>query len=232
MSNLSGTDPNAAATQLVAEGRIVDLVEVRAASLADAVGAGVAFHVGIDGDGDPSDNFSGAEEFAIDPAHPSVELVGEIHGGELVARLGEAPLQIAMLAWPEPFVLTLQGAAVEITVDAGQLSGRLGGVVGREEVHDEILTVVWRGFLETIHRDCTGGVCPSSSDGQSLLDLLHANRDSNLSLREVRDNDLTDSLFSPDLDVFDAEGRHNPGCEGSKESLSFGVSFTAVPAVF
>jgi hypothetical protein len=232
LSGVIDLDPNAAVAESIADGRILHLVEVRATSLDNASGVSVRVYIGIDLDGDPSDNFSGTETFEIDEAVLGVALAGEIIDGALSAELGTVPLQLSLPGVDTPRILLLDAAKMKLTFDGDGVSARLGGSLTEQQVYDSLLRVVWTAMTSTIADDCPNGVCIPRSGGETLIDLFDANGDHRLSLREVRDNDLMHSLFAPDLDLYDADGRHSPRCDGVKDSLSVGVSFTAVPAIF
>ena len=62
--------------------------------------------------------------------------------------------------------------------------------------------------------------------------LFDANTDGTITAKELRTNALIMSLLAPDLDLFDSAGIYNPRVDGVNDSLSFGVGFTAVGAVF
>lgn len=53
-----------------------------------------------------------------------------------------------------------------------------------------------------------------------------------VSLEELQGSILVQNLLAADLDLFDADGNFHPNSDGVKESLSLGVTFTAVTAFF
>ncbi len=56
--------------------------------------------------------------------------------------------------------------------------------------------------------------------------------DGTITADELRTNALIMSLLSPDVDLFGSMGNDDPRVDGVNDSLSFGVGFTAVGAVF
>jgi hypothetical protein len=63
-----------------------------------------------------------------------------------------------------------------------------------------------------------------------LRQLFDANMDGAISAAELSSNNLIQALFQPDVDLLDAMG--HPGQDGSKESVSVGLGFSCVGAVF
>lgn len=234
------TDGNAVLAELIAEGRILHLLELRTPSLDDADGASLRVYVGSDIDGDPTDNFSGTETFGIDATVASEALAGTVRAGTLDAAVGVVPLQIALPGVDEPFVLSLGTARAELVVDSDgrRAQGRIGGSLTPPQVHDELLPIVWMALARIVEADCPGGTCAPGSRGEDIIDFLEdcsegsATCDGYLGLDEFRDIGLVQLLSSPDVDLFDDQGRYNPRCDEILDALSVAVSFTAVPADF
>ena len=78
--------------------------------------------------------------------------------------------------------------------------------------------------------------CDEGSTGETLVDLFdeepEPSGDCTITLDELKNNDLISSLLAPDVDLFDADGNFNPRQDMVKDSLSLGVGFSAVGAVF
>jgi hypothetical protein len=51
-----------------------------------------------------------------------------------------------------------------------------------------------------------------------------------VTLAELRDNALLGLLLEPDVDLLDEDGEQHP--DGVPDSVSLGISFTAVPAQY
>jgi hypothetical protein len=230
--NWLDTPGNEILADSIADGRIVHLVSVRSTSLADAEGVSVSVYIGVDTDGDPTDNFSGAETFDIDAQIASVSMPGNIIDGVITAELGTVPLQIALPGVDEPFVMSLNAPRLRATIEDGVLEAGLGGSLTEKQVHDELLVVAWTAFDGIIADDCPNGACTPDTRGETLVDLFDTDGDGAVALDEFRTNDLVLLLVAPDVDLNDQAGAHNPRCDGVNESSSVGVSFTAVPAVF
>ena len=70
-------------------------------------------------------------------------------------------------------------------------------------------------FNFAIQRDCPGGVCEPDSSGEVISAVFDADGDGVVTLLEIKENTLIQSLISPDVDLL--------GDDGIKESVSIGV---------
>jgi hypothetical protein len=234
------TDLNETLAELIADGRILHLLELRATSLDNADGASVSIHVGSDTDGDPADNFSGTETFGIDATFASEAMAGAVRAGTLEAAVGVVPLQIALPGVDEPSVLSLEAAMAEVVVDPGgqRAHGRIGGALPGQKVYHELLPIVWMALARIVETDCPGGSCARDTRGEQIVNLMDdcdegsTTCDGYLGLDEFRDNSLVQALSAADVDILDEWGRYNPLCDKIRDALSVAVSFTAVRANF
>ena len=78
-----------------------------------------------------------------------------------------------------------------------------------------------------IASDCPNGVCVAGSLGAELLQNLDTNFDGMISVGELESNVLFEGLTSSTVDLFDGQGRFNPGCDGVLDGLSVAVAFSA-----
>ena len=227
-----GTNVESIVASMIADGRILHLIDVQSVGRQTADGVGVSVFLGLDLDGDPGDNFTGVETFGVVDPFAGETMVGAVTNGHIEAELGAMPLQIALPGSEEPFVLNLGAARIEADFDDDRLIGLIGGVLSEAQVQDEFLPIVHTAMARSIALQCEQGVCEPGSNGAVFLDLFDSDGDGELSLDEVRENDLIRALLAPDLDLFDENGLMAPGCDMTTESLSFVVGFTAVPAQF
>lgn len=215
----------------LAAGSIIQLIRVRATSLSDADGVGVTIYKGLDADNDPSNNFTGQAAFSTDDSYSSIELAGDIRGGELSANIGTAPLLFSFSSEVAPVVLSLNAASLDATVDSGLMRGRLGGAHSMQQVQSDLLMNLWASVVDIVQRDCPSGMCAPSSNGEFLLGLFDNDpTDGDVSLPELTTSSTVEALFEPSLDLYDADGRLNPNCDGVDDSNGVAFSFTAVPA--
>ena len=225
------TDLQAVTQETVDDGRILHLIDVQTTDLEEAIHVGLQVHVGIDGDGDPDDNFSGSEQFTIDASAPTSPLAGSIHGGQIAVDIGTIPLQIALPGVEDTFVLELSAGFFEGSIAADRLSGTMSGSLTADEVENGFLPVVHATMTSVIDAECTPG-CPPNSRADTLLGIFDNDNDGVLAFEEVRDHPVVQALLQPDVDVLDSAGNVNPSCDEELDSLSFAVHVTGVPARF
>ena len=227
-----GTDIDGIVASMIADGRILHLIDVQSVSRDTSASVGASVFLGFDLDEDPSDNFTGTETFGVVDPFAGQTMTGRINDGNIVVALGAMPLQLALPGVEEPFVLNLAAARMEAAFDGDMLVGLIGGVLSEEQVQNEFLPIVHTVIARSVALQCDQGVCEPDSNGAVFLDLFDSDGDGEVSLEEVVDNELVKALTEPDLDLFDESGAMVPGCDDVRESLSFVVRFTAVPAQF
>ncbi|MBT8496184.1 MAG: hypothetical protein KJO07_24275 [Deltaproteobacteria bacterium] len=224
-------DMDAAADNLVASGDILHLLEVDAPSLEGQHAADAALWVGRDDDGDPSDNFSGAEEFSI-VVTGTETLRGSVQMGRLQAGPGTLTVGLALPGGEAPLEIDLVAAHLDVMLDQDGASGRLGGAITKADVDEVLIPFVHSAIDRLVGLDCNGGECTPDSPGEFFLDLLDGNDDGLVSLGELRGHPLVEVLAKPDVDLFDADGALNPRQDGVADALSFAIALDAVGARF
>ena len=229
-NGLESSDINDEIAGMIGGGRLLHLLSIDASSLEDATGVGVTLRHGLDQDGDPSDNFDGDEPFAVDSARGQGSAAGVIMDGRLSARGSQLPIGVTLPSLDDIVILPLVGARVDATVTSDRLDGRIAGAIPEEAVDDVLIPVIYKALLRAIERDCPDGVCEPDSFGDILLAVFDNDADGTLELDEFRDDELVQALLASDVDLFDEDGMLNPRSDGINDSLSLGVSFTAVPA--
>ncbi len=232
-----GADPQGAIDSFLENGEMLQLFHVKATDLVAATGVGVAAYVGQDADDpvDPSNNFSGTGMFAIQPDTPTdSELVGDVVAGRLRAGPDTMPLNIVIGPGTEPILVNLVGARVEADLSATNLgNAKLGGALTAADIDAQLIPGIAAAMQAMVDADCPGGTCAPGSAGETILGLgFDANDDGMITADELRMSALISSLLQPDVDLFDADGNFDPRSDGVNDSLSFGVGFTAVNAVF
>lgn len=192
--------------------------------------------LGEDQDGDPADNFSGAEPFAIAPGTPLDGLLGsQVSGAAVAAGPGDVPLLVPITgAVPAPILVRSVGTRLVAVLGDGSLEGRLGGAFLVSDVEGLIEPAVVGALNDVIAADCPTGPtsCEVGSPGEALLDAVDLDGDGVLDANEVDQLPFVDELLAPDLDLFDQDDAFNPNVDGVPESLSYGLAVTGVGAVF
>jgi hypothetical protein len=225
----------AAHMQAIDTGRALTLVGLEDVILEEGGSVPVRVVPGEDLDDDPADNFSGTEPFALAPVEGiDGELAGTLVGAGLSAGPGTVPVLLTVNGDPDA-VIALVGVGGRIDAEASGIglgSGLLGAAFTEDEVDTRLLPAMATGIDAILLRDCPEGVCQPGSPGEELAIFFDDNGDFRVTEEEFRASALISSTVgNPDLDLFDENGDFNPRMDGVKESLSFGVRLTAVPAV-
>jgi hypothetical protein len=228
-SNL-GTDIPASTQSDVAAGRVVHLIELRSsdAAFANDPAAVATWYVGQATAGAPL--FDGSDTFRYDPAVEPARFVAPLAGGSFVsanpvttsAPVG-LPLRLRIGAYP--IELGLQGARLAFNVvPTGLVQGRVNGSISSEEIDAVFVPTLATSYNDIVQAN------PGSKEAMTLLGLFdNAPEDGAISVAEVRDNSLFQSLLAPDVDIRDANGNYAPNpANTTPDSLSFGFAFTAV----
>ena len=233
IAEYAGYDLDVEANALIDAGAILHLFELRATSLTDADGVGLRIGQAIDADGDPTDNFSGDEPLGFDPGRSQGDVSGTIINGYLDLRVGTAPVAVTFPGLDAPYFLPLIEArvAAELVTET-EIRGVIGGGIPQEVIDTSLLPILHDGLTRIIARDCPAGTCESGSFGDALLRVFDVDHDGTMTLAELRDSSLTQSLLAPDLDLRRDDGEPQDACADSRDAdaLSVGLGFHAVRA--
>jgi hypothetical protein len=216
-------DVDAGMARLIAGGELLQLVDLQA----DSDCAALRLMRAVDLDGNPADNFGGAEVFAVDGSAGAS--VGRIEARHLSTVGGTLPIELALPGLhEEPFLLGLTASRVEAEVSEGALAGVIAGGIRDDEVRDVLVPVLHRAVVRLRDALCPTGICPMGSQIELLSALLDRDMDGAISAEE-----FASSPYVPvglDVDLRDAGGAYRPGRDGVVDSLSFAFDFHAVPA--
>jgi hypothetical protein len=172
-------------------------------------------------------HLTGSGSFSINPTAPKdTPLFGSITAGKLTAGPGHLTVQVTVTS-ATPVMVTLLGARVELTSTATSSTGKLAGAVSMTDINTKIIPAVRDGMAAEVVKQCTmltsppNCGCPTGSTAKTFLSLFDTNpQDCNISLTEVQNNSLVQSLLAPDVTV---EGQ---------QALSLGVGVHAVAGAF
>jgi hypothetical protein len=179
-------------------------------------------------------DFTGKGMFIIDTTVPSGTLSGPLSGGNF---LSTDPYTLAMpptvwvrigLAPGVAVNMPCMGSRVRFTPrSSGLQMGQLNGGFRKTDI-DAILVPGIRQSLDNIAH-----TMPCDTNCMNVLNTFDTNNDGMIELSEVQNNILVINILKPDVQLFDASGKWKPTSPATaKDSISFGVGFTAVPAVF
>ncbi len=200
-------DLDAEADAQIGDGTIAPLLDLQTTDLSGAADVGLE-----------------VMPFATDPERGSGLLTGGIVNGQLDVGYGSVPVAFTFPGLGEAFVVTLDDARVVARVDAGGVTGVIGGGMSDETVKNELIPALQRGFDHIVARDCADGAGSCTSDfAAALLELFDTEPlDGRLSVDEIRNNDVVLALLTPDLDTDQ---------DGVEDHLSVGLGFTAAAVI-
>ena len=240
LASQTNTDLQAQMDALFATGQILQLVNVQTTSLITAPETSYAILFGQDQDGNPADNFSGAEPFDIRADSPPNNVIcGSTIASQLTLGPGDLTVETNLFVFGSTLVrLPMIGAQVVGTIDAnGIINGIIGGAIVESDVNTIVVPALHISLTQSTAADCMSGppmCCTPGSSGETIMAIFDDNGDCTIALAEVQNNALIASLLAPDVDLLDSNNGNvfAPNQDGIKDALSYGIGFTAVGATF
>jgi hypothetical protein len=165
-------------------------------------------------------------------------------------------IKLPLVSGSDPVTLIVQGAHLQFTRDAsGKVTGgQLNGAIKNEDVQGKVIPAVSNILNSKITTDKNSTAGLSSSDMQILSIFDNGGKadpacsagtcknpdgscatknDQKIDICEVSTAGLIQNVLAPDVQMFDAAGNYKPNKDNTtKDSLSLGLSFTAVGASF
>lgn len=198
-------------------GKAILLYDVLARSLMDDTQVQVRAYLGVDKDGDPADNFSGAETFTISGnALESAVLPATIVGGKL-ASTTPGPGLVSLPFISHTTVLPLRNTQIQATVGPdGMRHGILAGAIPMDEAVSRLGPVLAKELNRVYQRP---DQLPATVE--LLRYFLDQDRDGTITTEEFStSNAFGFLLHSADIDTDE---------DGQLDAISFGISFKSVP---
>jgi hypothetical protein len=179
------------------------------------------------------------------------QIVGKIVGGQFTGGPGTVTLEITLSATAgTPIQLNLVGARAKIpsisdmTLGSSAAPAIIAGGVTQDDLNNKVIPAVQTTVQNQIVRDCydtstppkplgapPGCGCKSGSTGATVISLFDKSpADCQVTLDEIKNNSLIQTLLMPDVDLLGADGK--PGKDGKNDSLSVGVGVTAIKATW
>lgn len=249
-----GVDVVAAVDSAINGGDAILLMNVQAADLTNASCAAIDVYLGDNPNPTPcaddqdtvcGRHLDGSGSFDISTNSPAdARVSGRIINGAFALgpndRPGEVTIELPVLDGVPPLRLTLVGANIDIAqVSAdGLAEGRLGGAVSLDDVQQSVLPTIYALVEGIIAQDCSDGTPPDAccadpeSQGAQVLQIFDENSDCLVPQEEFEQNAIVATLLDPDIDLLDASGNYAPNSDGTDDSLSLGIGFTATTATF
>lgn len=251
LANQAGLDIGAAVDTALAQGDVILLVNVKTEDLTNTACAGVGVYLGTNpgtlpctdvNDVTCGNHLDGTTTFELDPASPTdTQLPGQILGGQFDLGPNDAPgeftIELDLIEGADPITLNLVGARLKITsVTADGLTGGiLGGALKKEDILTSVIPAVSGLVTDTVQADCGGTApdcCTVGSAGELIVQFFDDNGDCTVSDEELQNSDVVATILNPDLNLYDETGAYNPNVDLEADSLSLGLGFSAVGAVF
>lgn len=191
---------------------------------------------GQDTDGDPSDNWTGDEVFAVADSGP-YPAVGTLADGHLSVAQGAGVLPLVNLyestaqAALDPYPCF--GLQADLSLTADGLEGRLGCGLNIPDPASLLSQAVANSMEDALSQDPG---CPSMCEDSShteLLDVYDANGDGHIEASEVGRDSFYFRRFSVEADMLALDGDafvYWPSHDGAMDSFGLGVRIHAVPA--
>jgi hypothetical protein len=242
-------DLNGTVNEQVVSGGLVLLANLKATALTDATGVGLHVYLGDAATAmpapctDPEDittcgqHLMGTGMFDVAEDY-GAKVVGTLVGGNFNGGPGNITIELALADQASVPINLIGARATAGVTDSGMTNGKLGGALRDEDIHNELIPAVAdliASLLESSECDGTpaDGCCPADSTGEQVLTFFDDNEDCAVTAAELEANSLISSTIgNPDLDLFDENGDFNPRQDGTKDSLSLGIGFTAVAGEF
>ncbi len=233
-----GFEIQAATSAQVDRGQVLELFDLGADSFTASSSATFAAYIGAtpmpppcSGAGDTvcRRHLTGAGTFTIAPASPTrPPLTGVIAGGMMTTAAGQLVVPLTMVFGSTPIYVTLLGAKVQLAQasDPAIMSLKLTGGVTQADINTKLIPAMRDGIEASVMKDCTALAsppqcgCASNSTGATMVNLFDTNNNCSVTVAEVQNNSLIQSLLAPDVML---EGQ---------QCLSYGVRATAVKAGF
>lgn len=236
--------------QTVAEGQLLQLVDVQTPDFANAPLAGLLTRFADKATVTPpacnsgesydpvtmancKHHLTGNGSFTLDASTPNdPPLVGPVTNGVFSGGPGTASIQIAVVG-AQAIQLNLIGARFKASGLSATLAPSstadsiiVGGGVTQDDLDNKFIPDLQMQLAAIIARDCNGEVLPPScgcmdpSEGKNVIGLFDTNQDCMVTVDEVKNNNLIVSLLAPDLTI------------GGTLALSVGVKLSVVNATF
>ena len=195
MATLSsmGFEIQAATSQQIDRGQIIELFKLGADSFTTSASATFAAYIGAtpmpppcNGAGDTvcRRHLTGAGTFTIAATSPTnPPLIGAITGGMMTTAPGHLVVPLTMVFGSTPIYVTLVGAKVQLSQasDPAIASLKLTGGVTQTDVNTRLIPAMREGIEASVMKDCNALAsppqcgCASGSSGATMISLFDAN---------------------------------------------------------
>jgi hypothetical protein len=240
----NGADINATVTEQIDRGELIHLADLQAQALDNAESSALYVWTGANPVPDPClgltdtvcrQHLLGSGSFDVTSTAPADAMIfGDVRTWHYSGSRGTVTLEIPLFISDTALTMQLIDARAEVEVsESALLEGRLAGAVTATYLEEEVLPQLVTVLGALVAEDCTGTApdcCIAGTDGEAVLGYFDTDDSCTVSLAELQDSVLLDSVLAPDVDLLDEEGLS--GRDGVLDSVSLGVGFTAVRASY
>lgn len=227
----------------VNSGSIILLANVKATALDMANGVALQVYLGTNPSPapctDPNDDttcgkhLAGTGTFDVDASGPTdAVMVGKIIGSQFTGGPGKVTLKLSLSGAPVQLDLigarAKLGGVTDTAIGSDASPGVIGGAITQADLDSKVIPAVVQTFNDQIAANCPVPVDPSKADcgctggTTTIISLFDKapTHDCNITIDELKNNDLISTLLAPDVSI------------GGVEALSVGVGVTTVKGTF
>ena len=240
----NGADINATVTEQIDRGELIHLADLQVQDLDNAESSALYVWTGANPQPEPClgatdtvcrQHLLGNGSFDVTATAPAEAMIfGDVVTWHYSGSRGTVTIEIPLFISDAALTLQMIDARAEVDLSESQLTdGRLAGAVTDEYIQAEVLPQLVTVLGVLVAEDCTGTApdcCIAGTDGETVLGYFDTDDSCTVSLAELQDSILLDSVLAPDVDLLDEEGLS--GSDGVLDSVSLGVGFTAVRASY
>lgn len=240
----NGADINATVAEQIDRGDLTHLADLQATALDSAENSALYVWKGDNPSPAPCldvndtvcrQHLMGTGGFDVTSADPADAMIfGAITASHYSGDRGVIILEVPLFISDSALTLQMIDARAEVEVaESGLTEGKLAGAVTDRYIQETVIPQLQVVLGVVINEDCTGtapNCCIVDSNGDVAVGLFDTDDSCTVSLEELQDSVLLDSLLAPTLDLQDEEGLS--GRDGVVDSVALGVVFTAVPASY
>lgn len=181
--------------------------------------------------------FSGTDMATVAADSPNNAFVtGPMIGGMFNGGPNVVTVQLSLVEGGMPITLNLVGARIKGKLSpTGCSEANLGGAITEEDLDGQVLPAIADMMTDELKDPanmCTATGCTGSSAADFIQKTFDTDDNLEISFMELKNNSLIKTFLKPDVDLLDSSGKFNPRVDGMEESLSLGVRFSCVRAMF
>jgi hypothetical protein len=228
-----GLTPQAATSAAVAQGSSTLLIDEQSSDPTQQSAADAGAKLVLANTPATPPKYDGTDTFTASSSDTPSQFLGNISSGELESNspvTATTPVQItlalALAAGQAPLLLPVTAGYIQFTNTSGKLSGQIDGAIKQTDVETTIIPA----FAQVLNTEYNDPSTPAATKEE--LASFDTNNDGTITAAELMANPIVSAVVAPDVQLF-TNGIYAPNKANTvKDSLSLGISFTAVKASF